>query len=73
MSASGGDHLEVGVWAAITKQLGGTTECAAASEAMKAFYGPEGPDVVLHCNLLYGHEGDHEFATQWPRTEKEKP
>ena len=69
MTASGGDNPE---WTAITDQLAGSTECSSESAVQKAFYG-EGPDIILHCNRKYGHDGDHEFATTWPRDEKERP
>lgn len=69
MSASGGESE----WTAIVYQLANSTECAAASPSQAPDYGPDdGPEIVLHCNRKYGHDGDHEFATQWPRGEKEQ-
>ncbi len=73
MTANGPPE-DAGEWALITKQLAGSTECAAASKALFPEYGDggEGAKIILHCNRGYGHDGDHEFTIQWPRNPDEK-
>ncbi len=30
---------------------------------------PDDPDLIFHCNLPAGHDGDHEILIDWPKEE----